>query len=138
MLQNCPTFSEHLRKKDPPAEEPNHLITIGKGLNETLTTLQNITEENNNILKEMDGVQFKRTVNNRQASRPVNHLETFRDVAKEENYEGRQVHRHQPIDSTVDKTKTVLVTRGIARKYLKNSGAIKSTFNRYFTDMPIK
>ena len=131
-------FTEHLRKKDPPVEEPNHFITVGKGLNETLTTLQNITEENNNILKEMEGVQFKRTLNNRQASRPVNHLETFRDVAKEDNYEGKQVHRHQPIESTVDKTKTVLVTRGIARKYLKNSGTIKSTFNRYFTEMPIQ
>lgn len=59
-------------------------------------------------------------------------------IAKDKAYGGQQVLAHKTIEKTLNQSNTVIITKGISRKYLKNSAKIKSTFNQFFRDMDLK
>jgi len=107
-------------------------------MDEAICTLHNITEENKTILKEINRVEFKRTaIGHQDASTRHTNPDLFSAVAADRTYEGKQYYMHQPTETTVDDSVTVLISRGLSRNYLKNSATIKRNFNKYYKDMAI-
>ena len=79
-------------------------------MDEAICTLHNITEENKTILKEINKVEFTRTaIGHQGTSTRHTNPDLFSAVAADRTYEGKQYYMHQPSETTVDNSVTVLI-----------------------------
>ena len=117
-------------------------------INESLSDMNKKTTDNNEILKNIDTYVLK-TVENSETIKtllknPLNlndnyksrHETSYSDVAKVSQYQG-QTRKFQPLKTTVDPKKTVVINKDIDRNLVSQSSTIRSTFNKIFKNVPV-